>query len=67
MARPRIDTASLHARGSFLRHPERLRARANEPIPSGELGEPPRILDRKEKAAWKYLASLLLPRSGWQI
>jgi hypothetical protein len=59
MSQPRVPTAQLEAKGSFLRHPERKRARSNEPHPTGELGEPPDNLDAEEKRAWHYLASLL--------
>jgi hypothetical protein len=61
MARPRTPTGVLEAKGSFLKHPERKRARANEPKPTGELGDAPDDLSREEKAAWRYLASLLAP------
>src|ERR1039458_6561198 len=61
MPQPRVPTAKLEARGSFLKHPERKRARKNEPQPTGELGDPPKHLDRDEKAAWIYVASLLPP------
>jgi hypothetical protein len=61
MPQPRIPTAKLEARGAFLKHPERKRARKDEPKPTGELGEPPKHLDRDEKAAWIYVASLLPP------
>jgi hypothetical protein len=59
MARPRTATTQLEARGGFLKHPERKRARAEEPKPTGDLGEPPKELDRDEKTAWRYIASLL--------
>ena len=61
MPQPRVPTAKLAARGAFLKHPERKRARKNEPKPTGELGDPPKNLDRAEKAAWNYVASLLPP------
>jgi hypothetical protein len=61
MARPRTPTAVLETKGSFLRHPERKRARVNEPRPTGELGDPPGDLSKQEKVAWRYLASLLAP------
>jgi len=57
----RVPTSSLESKGSFLKHPERKRARADEPKPTGELGEPPNDLDGEEKKAWYYLASLLAP------
>ena len=59
MPQPRIPTAKLEARGAYLKHPERKRARKDEPKPTGELGEPPKHLDRQEKEAWRYVASLL--------
>jgi hypothetical protein len=61
MPQPRVPTAKLSARGAFLKHPERERARKDEPKATGELGEPPTNLDREEKAAWLYVASLLPP------
>jgi hypothetical protein len=57
----RVPTATLKAKGSFLRHPERERARSSEPAPSGALGDPPDKLGREEKEAWHYLAALLAP------
>jgi hypothetical protein len=61
LPQPRIPTAKLEARGSYLKHPERKRERAQEPKPTGELGDPPTELDKNEKAAWLYIASLLPP------
>ena len=61
MPQPRVPTSKLEARGAFLKHPERRRARKNEPQPTGELGDPPKGLDREEKVAWLYVASLLAP------
>lgn len=61
MPQPRVPTAIQEAKGSFLKHPERKRARASEPRPTGELGDAPDDISREEKAAWRYLASLLAP------
>jgi hypothetical protein len=61
MTRPRTPTQILEVKGSFLRHPERKRARVNEPRPTGELGDAPEDLSKEEKTAWRYLASLLAP------
>jgi phage terminase small subunit len=61
MPQRRVPTATLKARGSFIKHPERKRARKNEPQPTGELGDPPEHLDRDEKKAWKYVAALVPP------
>jgi hypothetical protein len=59
MPRPRKPTAILERTGAFLRHPERKRARANEPAPSGPLGDPPARLSDVEAAAWQELADQL--------
>jgi hypothetical protein len=56
MPKNRVPTATLKARGSFDRHPERKRARASEPQPTGELGDPPKRLCREEKRVWNELA-----------
>lgn len=53
--RTRTPTAVLEARGSFKRHPERARARADEPRPDTPLGNPPKRLSDAEKAAWKEM------------
>jgi len=52
MSRPRTPTQILETRGSFLRHPERKRAREEEPRPSGPLGGPPAALNREHQAVW---------------
>jgi hypothetical protein len=59
MPQPRVPTSTLEAKGSFLKHPERKRARAREPKPTGELGDPPEEMPRDEKAAWQYLVSII--------
>src|SRR5215471_1512206 len=59
MGRRRLPTAILEARGSFLHDPQRRRARANEPKPSGPLGDPPTHLKADQKALWHELAGLL--------
>ena len=61
MARPRTPTAELEARGGFLKHPERKSARAGEPKPTGELGDPPEELNRDEKKVWREVAALIPP------
>ncbi len=59
MPKPRVPTASLEARGSFMRHPERKRARANEPVPSRSLSEPPQYLAPAEMLIWQELSAKL--------
>jgi len=62
MARPRTPTATLKLKGSFKTHPERLKARAGEPKPSGILGDPPEDFKPNEKAAWFELSSIAPPQ-----
>ncbi len=59
MPKPRVPTASLEARGSFMRHPERKRARANEPVPSRPLSAPPLYLAPAEMLIWQELSAKL--------
>ena len=61
MSRPRVPTAQLQAKGSFLRHPERKRAREHEPKPKGPLGEPPADFDKEHKAVWHEHAAIIPP------
>jgi hypothetical protein len=59
--RPRRPTAVLRARGSFERHPERLRARSGEPKCIGSLGTPPTRLDSQEQELWMEIRELIPP------
>jgi hypothetical protein len=61
MARPRKPTNVLTLSGSFIAHPERARARADEPEPVGEVGEPPAHLSPEEKAAWREIVDMCPP------
>ena len=61
MSRPRTPTAALESTGAFVKHPERKRARASEPHPTGELGDPPKHLRPDEKETWRELAALIPP------
>src|ERR1017187_10224466 len=61
MARPRKPTAELERKGAFKHDPQRRTARANEPIPTGELGDPPYHLRIAEKRVWSELAALAPP------
>ena len=56
MARPRTPTLKLEGRGGFDKHPERKRARANEPVVKRPLGEPPEGLNVLHVADWRDLA-----------
>lgn len=59
MPRPLTPTAILKAKGALSHDPGRYQGRKNEPVPSGPLGDPPKSMDREEKAAWRELAALL--------
>lgn len=57
MGTHRTPTKVLELNGSFKKHPER--KRTNEPIPTGEIGKPPKHFKSKElKAAWRELIKL---------
>lgn len=55
----RKPTEVLERAGAFKINPSRGRARADEPKPEGELGDPPDHLAKDVKVAWRYLAALL--------
>lgn len=59
MPRPLTPTAILKAKGALSHDPGRYKGRKNEPVPKGPLGDPPKDLDRDEKAAWKELSSII--------
>ena len=59
MPRRRVSTKVLKARGSHLRHPERVRSRASEPKYSGPLGAPPKSLRPDFRELWFELAALV--------
>jgi hypothetical protein len=52
MGRPRKPTAILELTGAFKRNPQRKRARAGEPIATGETGCPPVHFDEPLSAIW---------------
>lgn len=56
MPRPRLPTAVLELKGAYKVNPGRRRARTNEPVVSGEVGEPPAHLDKPQAALWRDLA-----------
>jgi len=55
MGRPRTPTAVLKLRGSYKKHPERLKDREDEPEPEGGLGPAPEFFDEALKARWKEI------------
>ena len=61
MGRPRTPTKLLQLNGAFKNHPER--KRKNEPIPSGEIGKPPKHFNKAKypkalKAVWKEVVKI---------
>jgi hypothetical protein len=59
MPQNRVATSVLEARGAFLKHPERARARKNEPKPTSELGYPPEHMSTKQQEIWHELAATI--------
>ena len=57
----KTPTNVLELRGSFKRHPERRAARANEPEPTGSIGEPPEHLKPAEQAVWREVVDINPP------
>jgi len=51
----------LELNGSLRHNPDRARARANEPKPKGELGNPPAYFTASEKRLWRELAKMAHP------
>jgi hypothetical protein len=56
MGRPRTPTNLLDARSAFKKHPERRAERADEPIVTEPLGEPPSAFTGDQLQAWKEIA-----------
>jgi phage terminase small subunit len=61
MPQRRVPTSTLEAKGSFLRHPERKRAREHEPKPTAALGQAPEHLGEDERRVWGELAAKFQP------
>jgi phage terminase small subunit len=59
MPQPRKPSNVLKMSGAFDKNPDRGRARANEPVPAGELGGPPKHLSPAAKKIWLELAKQL--------
>ena len=59
MARNRVSTEVLATKGAFEKDPARGRARAGEPKPVGDLGQPPKILNAKQKRIWREFEPLV--------
>lgn len=48
----------LALRGSFKKNPDRGRARDDEPVPDGDIGEPPEWLSAERASCWREIVSL---------
>lgn len=51
----RTPTNILKLRGSDKKHPERIKARENEPVNTQPIGDPPDWLSDPEKEAWQII------------
>lgn len=58
MPAKRISTQVLELRGAFKKNPARALARLGEPLPNGELGDPPPHLSEAERACWNELVDI---------
>jgi hypothetical protein len=61
MARPRKPSNILELNGAFKRNPSRGRARENEPVSNGEIGEPPAHLQANVAACWHEIVGYAHP------
>lgn len=65
MARPRLPTNVLDARGSFRKHPERAAEREAEPQPGvdDEIGDPPDWFGPEQFMCWQEIVTLAHERT----
>lgn len=61
MARPRKPTNILRLSGAFRKDPQRAAARANEPVPSGPVGEAPTWMTPAERESWEWIVARCAP------
>ena len=57
MARPRKPTALIALTGGLAHNPKRYADRANEPKPTGPIGDPPDWLNEFEAEAWRMFVA----------
>jgi len=57
MPRPRTPTSILKLRDSFTTHPERLRDRAGEPAPAGNVGRPASWMSAAQRECFEELVA----------
>jgi hypothetical protein len=55
MGRPRKPTELLRLSGAYKNHPGRAADRVDEPIPHGELGNPPSFFTDEQLAVWDQI------------
>lgn len=55
MPQNRVPTNILKLRGADKRNPKRIKERENEPVPNTKLGNPPKALNKEERACWREL------------
>ena len=61
MGRPRKPTSILELTGAFDKNPARALKRVNEPIPSGEIGDPPAYFNEFLREIWAELVDEAAP------
>lgn len=61
MARPRKPSNILELNGAFKRNPSRGRARENEPVPIGEIGDPPDHMPSNVAECWREIVGFAHP------
>lgn len=61
MARPRKPSNVLELNGAFKRNPARGKARENEPVPNGEIGDPPDHMSANVAACWREIVGFARP------
>ena len=61
MPAPRKPTALLKLTGAMDRNKQRYASRATEPKPQIGIGEPPKWLDRSQRATWRDLQAEIVP------
>lgn len=64
MGRPRKATNVLEASGAFDKNPQRRRERGGEPIPTGEIGDPPPGFGKttRKGKAWREIVENCPPK-----
>lgn len=61
MGRNRKPTHLHVVQNTAKKHPERMRARASEPVPKGGIGSPPKHLTVAQRAIWREIVKIAPP------